>query len=61
MTDILWVPIVGLALAILLFVVFFLAMSVVVAAILDIYDEHKNRVWNELQRINYERRRPAAK
>jgi F0F1-type ATP synthase membrane subunit b/b' len=59
MTDIFWVPIVGLALAILLFVVFFLAMSV--AAILDIYDEHKNRVWNELQRINYERRRPAAK
>jgi len=59
MTDILWVPIVGFALAILLFVVFFLAMSV--AAILDIYDEHKNRVWNELQRINYERRRPAAK
>jgi F0F1-type ATP synthase membrane subunit b/b' len=59
MTDILWVPIVGLALAILLFVVFFLAMSVV--AILDIYDEHKNRVWNELQRTNYERRRPAAK
>jgi len=59
MTDILWVPIVGFALAILLFVVFFLAMSV--AAILDIYDEHKNRVWNELQRINYERRRPTAK
>jgi len=59
MTDILWVPIVGLALAILLFVVFFLAMAV--AAILDIYDERKNRVWNELQRTNYESRRPAAK
>jgi F0F1-type ATP synthase membrane subunit b/b' len=59
MTDILWVPIVGLALAILLFVVFFLAMAV--AAILDIYDERKNRVWNELRRTNYEKRRPAAK
>lgn len=50
-----WVAYFGFGVALLLFVGFFVAL--LVAGIID----RKNQIWLELQRTNYERRRPAAK
>jgi len=58
LSDIVWVPVVGMALAMLLFVGFFVTMFI--AAVIDLYHERRNRVWTELQR-DHARRRPAAK
>jgi len=57
--DVFWVPVAGLALALLLFFGFFITMFI--AGLIDLYHERKNRVWAELKRTDYERRRPAAK
>lgn len=50
-----WVAYFGFGLALVLFAGFVGAL--LVASIID----RKNRVWLELQRTDYERRRPAAK
>lgn len=50
-----WVAYFGFGLSLVLLFGFFGAL--LVAAVID----RKNQVWLELQRTNYERRRPAAK
>ena len=59
LNDIVWVPVVGMALAMLLFVAFFVTMFI--AGIVDLYHEHRDRVWSELKRDHKQPRRPAAK
>jgi len=54
-----WIAQIGVLLAIGLLIGFFGTMLIV--AVVDWHQARKTRVWVELQKTNYERRRPAAK
>lgn len=54
-----WVAYLGLGFAVAMFVA--VVGGIFVASVIDWRRARRDRVWTELQRTNYERRRPAAK